>query len=270
MAKARESRLILGLLAAMALSSAAPAQAPRPKAAAPADRLYSYRVVRTYPHDPGAFTQGLSFENGQLLESTGLVGRSSIRRVRLETGEVLMRRDLGSPYFGEGAVAWKDKVVQLTWQHQVGFIYGAADFKPRGTFKYKGEGWALTKDDRRIIMSDGTDQIRFLNPETLAETGRIKVTFRGVPVRNINEIEWVKGEIWGNVWQTDIIVRINPATGAVVGRVNLQGILAPQDRTGSEDVLNGIAYDAKGDRLFVTGKQWPKLYEIKLVDVAQP
>ena len=263
------SRLKSGVGLAALLVLAGPslhAQAPRP--AAP-DRLYGYKVVRTLPHDPGAFTQGLQYQDGYLLESTGLVGRSGVRKVQLETGKVLLKRDLGPPYFGEGMVTWGDKLVQLTWQHQVGFIYDTKTFAPRGQFKYRGEGWSLTKDDRRIIISDGTDEIRFLNPATLAETGRIKVTFRGQPLRNLNELEWVKGEIYANVWQTDMIVRINPNTGVVVGRINLTGLLSNADRqTSSPDVLNGIAYDAKGDRLFVTGKQWPKLYEIKLVEVA--
>jgi glutamine cyclotransferase len=254
---------LLAGIAALCLAGSAPAQAP------PADKLYGFQVVRTYPHDPGAFTQGLVYEDGYLLESTGMVGRSSIRKVRLETGEVLMKRDLAAPYFGEGLVAWKGRIVQLTWQHQVGFLYGANDFRLRGTFKYRGEGWGLTHDGRRIIMSDGTDQLRFLNPDTLAETGRVSVTFRGRPVHNLNELEWIKGEVWANVWQTDIIVRINPATGVVTGRIDLAGILPPKDRLGYEDVLNGIAYDAKGDRIFVTGKQWPKLYQIKLLDIPQ-
>jgi glutamine cyclotransferase len=264
------STLKVGLgLAALAVGlagSSLQAQAPRPTVP---DRLYGYRIVKTYPHDPGAFTQGLQYQDGYLLESTGLVGRSSIRKVQLETGAVVLKRDLGPPYFGEGIVTWGDKLAQLTWQHQVGFLYDAKTFAPRGQFKYRGEGWSLTKDDRRLIMSDGTDQIRFLNPNTLAETGRLKVTFRGQPLRNLNELEWVKGEIYANVWQTDMIVRINPTTGVVVGRINLAGLLSEADRRGSSpDVLNGIAYDAKGDRLFVTGKQWPKLYEIKLVEVA--
>jgi glutamine cyclotransferase len=257
-------------LAALLLGLAGPslhAQAPRP---AVPDRLYGYRIVKAYPHDPGAFTEGLQYQDGYLLESTGLVGRSNIRKVKLETGAVILKRDLAAPYFGEGIITWGDKLVQLTWQHQIGFIYDAATFAPRGQFKYRGEGWALTKDDRRIIMTDGTDEIRFLNPTTLAETGRLKVTFRGQPLRNLNEVEWVKGEIYANVWQTDMIVRINPVTGVVVGRINLGGLLSDADRRGSSpDVLNGIAYDAKGDRLFVTGKQWPKLYEIKLVEVAR-
>jgi len=261
-------RALLALVILLGLGSAVPAQAPKSApapAAATGDPLYGYEVVRSFPHDPGAFTQGLLYQDGYLWEGTGLVGRSSIRKVRLETGEVLMQHTLTGPYFGEGIVLWKDRLLQLTWQHQVGFIYGAHDFKPRGSFKYPGEGWGLTHDGRRIIMSDGTSAIRFLDPETLAETGRINVTFRGAPVRNLNELEWIKGEIWANVWQTDVIVRINPKTGAVTGRINLAGILDPKDRRGGEDVLNGIAYDAKGDRIFVTGKQWPRLYEIRLV-----
>ena len=250
------------ILCACLAASATPAQ-NRP---GPPDRIYGYQVVRSFPHDPGAFTEGLLYQDGYLLESTGLVGHSGIRKVKLETGKVLMQRPLKGPYFGEGIVTWKDKLVELTWQHQIGFIYGAANFVPHGSFRYVGEGWALTKDDHRLIMSDGTDEIRFLNPDTLAETGRLHVTFRGQPVKNINELEWVKGEIFANIWQTDIIVRIDPVSGAVVGRIDLGGLLAPQDRNGSEDVLNGIAYDAKGDRLFVTGKQWSKLYQIKLVE----
>jgi glutaminyl-peptide cyclotransferase len=264
------SKLTAGLaLAGLLLGLAGPSLRAQPLRPAAPDRLYGYRVVKAYPHDPGAFTEGLQYQDGYLLESTGLVGRSNIRKVRLETGEVVQKRDLGPPFFGEGIVSWGDKLVQLTWQHHVGFIYDAATFAPRGQFKYRGEGWSLTKDDRRIIMSDGTDEIRFLDPATLAETGRIKVTFRGQPLRNLNELEWVKGEIYANVWQTDMVVRIDPRTGVVVGRINLGGLLSEADRRASSpDVLNGIAYDAKGDRLFVTGKQWPKLYEIKLVEVS--
>jgi glutaminyl-peptide cyclotransferase len=251
-------------LVAWAVGLCAPALAQTP---APADKVYTAQVVRSFPHDPSAFTEGLLYEGGVLYESTGMVGRSFIRKSQLETGKVLLQRDLKPPYFGEGMVLWKGKVVQLTWQHQLGFTYRAGDFAPTGSFKYKGEGWALTKDDRRLIMSDGTDQIRFLNPDTLAETGRIKVTFRGQPVDKINELEWVKGEIFANIWQTDLIVRIDPRTGRVVGRVNLEGLPLAQDRNGREDVLNGIAYDAKADRLLVTGKQWSKIYQIKLTEV---
>ena len=264
-------RLFASLFALAAFAAPALAQAPPAPPASAAtevpDKLYSARIVRSFPHDPSAFTEGLLYEDGVIYESTGLVGRSLMRKSELETGKVLLQRELAAPYFGEGIVTWKGKLVQLTWQHQVGFIYDAADFKPRGSFKYPGEGWALTKDDRRLIMSDGTDQIRFLNPDTLAETGRLHVTFRGEPVRDINEVEWVKGEIFANIWQTDVIVRIDPKTGRVVGRISLRGLPLAQDRNGSEDVLNGIAYDAKADRLLVTGKQWSKIYQIELVEV---
>ena len=260
--------LALGVLGACSAQPASQAQPvsppPAPVAIATADRIYDYEVVATYPHDPNAFTQGLLFVDGQLYESTGQVGRSSIRKVDLATGKVLQQRDIKGPYFGEGLVNWKDRLIVLTWRHQKGFIYDLATFAPRGEWSYPDEGWGLTQDGRRLIMSDGTPELRFLDPETLKETGRIRVTFNGKPVGALNELEWIKGEIWANVWTTDLIVRIDPATGNVVGRVLLAGLLKPEDRAGAEDVLNGIAYDAKQDRIFVTGKQWPKLYEIKV------
>ncbi len=265
-------RIAVSLLALVSVLSTpaiaqAPSRAPVAQAASVPDRLYSARVVRSFPHDPSAFTEGLLYEDGVIYESTGMVGRSFIRKSRLETGEVLLQRELKPPYFGEGIVTWKGKLVQLTWQHEVGFVYGASDFTPRGSFKYSGEGWALTKDDRRLIMSDGTDQIRFLDPDALAETGRIRVTFKSEPVRDINEVEWVKGEIFANIWQTDIIIRIDPKTGQVLGRISLTGLPLMQDRNGGEDVMNGIAYDAASDRLLVTGKQWSKIYQIELVEI---
>jgi glutaminyl-peptide cyclotransferase len=226
---------------------------------------YGYEVAHTYPHDPGAFTQGLFYLNGFLYEGTGLPGESSIRKVRLETGEVLQKRDVPDPYFGEGIVNWKDRLIELTWQAQAGFIYDLDSFAPRGEFQYPGEGWALTQDGKRIIMSDGSPELRFWDPETLKEMGRITVTDEGRPVKNLNELEWVKGEIYANIWQTNRVARIDPATGKVTGWIDLAGLLSPADRTEQTDVLNGIAYDAQGDRLFVTGKKWPKLFEIKLV-----
>ena len=260
--------LALGILGACSAQPAAQAQAPAPAVAPiPPDRIYDYEVVASYPHDPRAFTQGLVFVDGHLYESTGQVGRTSIRKVDLVTGKVLQKRDLEGPYFGEGIVNWKDRLIALTWRHQKGFVYDLATFAPRGEWTYPGEGWGLTQDGRRLIMSDGTPELRFLDPETLKETGRIRVTFNGKPVGALNELEWIKGEIWANVWTTDLIVRIDPATGQVTGRVLLADLLKPEDRIGSEpDVLNGIAYDAANDRLFVTGKQWPRLYEIKLVE----
>ncbi|MDB5440691.1 MAG: glutamine cyclotransferase [Caulobacteraceae bacterium] len=245
---------------------------PQPaSAAAPPDRVYDYQVVASFPHDTDAFTEGLFYQGGQLYESTGLEGKSFIRRVDLQTGKVLQNRPISDQYFGEGIIAWKDKLLELTWKNQVGFIYDLKTFEPIGQFSYPGEGWALTTDGRRIIMSDGTAQIRFLDPDTLKETSRINVTLQGKPMTNLNELEWVKGEIYANIWQTDTIVRIDPVTGNVVGRIDLRGLLSAADRAGSRpDVLNGIAYDAAGDRLFVTGKDWPKLYQIKLVERPQP
>ena len=186
--------------------------------------------------------------------------------VKLETGEVLQKLDIPAQYFGEGIVNWHSRLLSLTWRSHIGFIFDLATLKQQGQFRYDGEGWALTQDGRQILMSDGTPQIRFINPQTLKETGRITVTLDGKPVRNVNELEWVKGEIYANVWQTDWILRIDPHDGRVVGLINLAGLLRSSDRIpGQTDVLNGIAYDAKGDRLFITGKKWPKLFEIKLV-----
>jgi glutaminyl-peptide cyclotransferase len=227
---------------------------------------YSYQVVHTYRHDPTAYTQGLLYLDGFLYEGTGWNARSSIRKVRLETGEVLQKRSISDAYFGEGIVNWKDRLIEITWQTQVGFVYDLATFQPLREFHYEGEGWGLTQDGKRIIMSDGvTPRLRFWDPETLRETGSIKVTADGEPVLNLNELEWVKGEVYANIYQTDRIARINPANGKVVGWIDLTGLLSPADRTGDTDVLNGIAYDAKTDRLWVTGKNWPKLFEIRLV-----
>jgi len=227
--------------------------------------VYEADVVNSYPHDPSAFTEGLFYSNGFLYESTGLEGHSSIRKVRLETGAVLQKVDIPAQYFGEGIVNWRGRLISLTWKSQIGFIFDLATFKQQRQFSYPGEGWALTRDEKELIMSDGTPELRFLDPATLKETHRITVTVDGKPLANVNELEWVKGEIFANVWQTDWIVRIDPGTGRVVGAINLAGLLARADRVaGQTDVLNGIAYDAKHDRLFVTGKNWPKLFEIRL------
>ena len=226
---------------------------------------YGVEVIRVYPHDPSAYTEGLFYLDGYLYESTGLEQHSSIRKVRLETGEVLQKIEIPAKYFGEGIVNWNGRLISLTWKSHVGFLFDLATFKRQGEFHYEGEGWALTQDGRQILMSDGTPQIRFINPQTLKETNRITVTLDGKPVRNVNELEWVKGEIYANVWQTDWILRIDAHDGRVIGLINLAGLLPASDRVaGQTDVLNGIAYDAKGDRLFVTGKNWPKLFEIRL------
>jgi glutaminyl-peptide cyclotransferase len=227
---------------------------------------YTCQVIHTYSHDNTAFTQGLFYLNGFLYESTGINNQSSIRKVKLETGEVLEKRDLPGQYFGEGIVNWKDHLIELTWQAQEGFLYDLDTFALRRDFHYPGEGWGLTQDGKRIIMSDGTPQLRFWDPETLAETGRITVTADGQPVRNLNELEWVEGEVFANIWTTDRIARIDPKTGHVVGWIDCTGLLGPNDTVGGDGaVLNGIAYDAATNRLFVTGKLWPKLFEIRLV-----
>jgi glutamine cyclotransferase len=227
--------------------------------------VYGYDIVHTYPHDTSAFTEGLFYLNGYLYESTGLEQHSSIRKVRLETGEIVQKHDVPPQYFGEGIVNWKDHLISLTWKSQVGFVYDLRSFRPERQFTYDGEGWALTQDGTRILMSDGTPEIRLLNPQTLLPTGRILVTLDGKAINNINELEWVKGEIYANVWQTNWILRIDPHDGHVVGAINMAGLLAPSDIVrGQTDVLNGIAYDAKHDRLFVTGKNWPKLFEIRV------
>jgi len=229
---------------------------------------YTFEVVHSYPHDRTAFTEGLFYLDGFLYESTGIEGASSVRKVRLETGEVVQRHDLPSAYFGEGIIHWKDRLIQLTYKTEVGFVYNLSTFETERRFEYPGEGWAMTQDGKNIFMSDGTAQIRIWDPETLQELRRITVTDQGQPVPNVNELEWVKGEIYANIWETDRIARIDPATGRVVGWIDLAGLLNPNERiAGPEgtDVLNGIAYDAKGNRLFVTGKRWPKLFEIRLV-----
>jgi glutaminyl-peptide cyclotransferase len=225
--------------------------------------MYTYQIVRAYPHDPGAFTQGLQYVDGALYEGTGLNGRSSIRRVRLETGDVLQKRDITPQYFGEGITIWKDELIELTWRSEVAFVYDKSTFQERRRFKYAGEGWGLTHDGVNLVMSDGSDRLRWLDPATFAERRRIPVTADGLPVRNLNELEFVKGEIFANIWQTDVIARI-ARDGRVVGWIDLSGLLSPSERTGT-DVLNGIAYDESKDRLFVTGKLWPKLFEIKVV-----
>ena len=224
-----------------------------------------YQVVRVYPHDPNAFTQGLQYVNGALYEGTGLNGRSSIRRVELETGKVLQRREVPPTHFGEGITVFKSDLFELTWQTHVAFVYDPTSFEPKKQFSYPGEGWGLTHDGTSLIMSDGSDELRYLDPATFAEKRRLKVTAAGAPLRNLNELEYVKGEIFANIWQTDYVVRIAPASGRVTAYLDLRGLLTPAERANT-DVLNGIAYDDGRDRLFVTGKLWPKLFEIKIVE----
>jgi glutamine cyclotransferase len=255
------NRLFVMGVAVVAVLGFGPASLDTQRPAAP---TFSYRLVRSYPHDRGAYTQGLVFHNGVLYESTGLNGQSSIRKVRLETGEVLQIRPLDQRYFGEGIAIVGNELIQLTWQTELGFVYDLATFDSRRTFAYPGEGWGLTYDGKRLIMSDGSPTLRFLDPATLKETGRLTVRDRGMPVDELNELEVVKGEIFANVYQTERIVRISPKTGQVTGWIDMRGLLSPREAAGAE-VLNGIAYDAAGDRLFVTGKLWPRLFEIEVV-----
>jgi glutaminyl-peptide cyclotransferase len=229
--------------------------------------LYGYQIQRVFPHDPRAFTQGLQYVDGFLYEGTGQHGQSSIRKVKLETGEVLQKRDIPVEHFGEGITVWKNDLIELTWQSHVAFVYDRQSFETKKQFSYPGEGWGLTHDGTDLIMSDGTDQLRRLDPVTFAEKGRIKVTAAGVPLRNLNELEFVKGEIFANIWMTDQVARIASDTGRVTGLLDLTGLLTASERART-DVLNGIAYDAEHDRLFVTGKWWPKLFEIKVIKAA--
>jgi glutamine cyclotransferase len=264
----------LGLALVLALAAgpgAAVAQTPAPAAAPqtstpPAARppRQGYEVVAVHPHDPTAFTQGLVFRNGEFLESTGRYP-STVRRVRLQDGEVLARRELDTAYFGEGLTVLGDRAFSLTWQNGKGFIWNPDTLEPLGEFAYSGEGWGLTHDGTRLILSDGTARLRFLDPQTFAETGSVTVNWQGRPVGRINELEFIDGEVWANVWQTDAVLRIDPATGNILSVIDLSGLLAPGDITDpSDEVLNGIAWDPATRRLFVTGKNWPKLFEIRV------
>ena len=227
--------------------------------------VVGYRIVNTYPHDPRAFTQGLVFADGVLYEGTGLRGQSSLRMVNLKTGNILRVRQIAAHFFGEGITIYGNRVIQLTWRAKVGFVYDRQTFQLLDTFNYPSEGWGITHDGRSLIMSDGTSTLYFLDPQTFREVGRLEVHTRDGPVSRLNELEYVQGEIYANVWKTDRIAKISPQTGEVVGWIDLEGLLRPEDLNGRIDVLNGIAYDVKNDRLFVTGKLWPKLFEIELV-----
>lgn len=226
--------------------------------------VYTYRIINTYPHDRNAFTQGLVFEDGFLYEGTGLYGKSTLRKVELETGDIMKLHELSSEYFGEGIAIYQDKIYQLTYQSRRGFIYDKDKFTVLGEFTYTTEGWGLTCDGELLIMSDGTSTLSFRDPETLEEIYKITVYDNKGEVTRLNELEYVNGEIYANIWQTDYIARISPQTGRVIGWIDLKGLLDPEYRRNT-DVLNGIAYDAEYDRLFVTGKLWPYLFEIELI-----
>ena len=259
---ARRISVLSGLIAVASLSLSG--QGSIPPAASRASK-YGYTVVKSYPHDPKAYTQGLEYSGGVLYEGTGLKGQSGDRRVDLETGKVLQEVKIHPHNFGEGITVAAGKVFELTWKDRTGFVYDAKTLKLIRNFSYFGEGWGLTHDTAGVIMSDGTSTLRFLELTRFQERRKLKVMDAGAAIANLNELEWIKGEIWANVWQTDFIVRISPRDGRVLGWINLSGLLgAPYKAVGNDAVLNGIAYDSATDRVFVTGKLWPRLYEIKI------
>lgn len=254
------TRLSALLLTLLWVSSATPAE--------PA-QLYTYRVVNIYPHDAKAFTQGLAFDNGFLYEGTGLHGQSTLRKVELKTGRVIKRFQLPSRFFGEGITVLGEHIIQTTWRSNVAFVYDKRSFELRQTFVYPTEAWGLTHNGRHLILSDGTATLRYLDPRTFREVDRVEVYDGENPVLHLNELEFVRGEILANVWKTDRIARIAPESGRVTAWIDLSGILKAADHSDAVDVLNGIAYDPKNDRLFVTGKLWPRLFEIEIVSAAK-
>lgn len=250
-------RLLLGLF--LLTATTVPAQADTP-----------WTLVKSYPHDPKAFTQGLFFADGELYETTGQVGESEVRHVRLKDGKVLRRVAVDAPYFGEGAVAWGDEIISLTWRHRTGFRWNRDDFSLIATFRYEGEGWGLTHDGQYLIMSDGTEQLRFMDPADFSEVRRITVSSNGRRIKNLNELEWVNGEILANIWYSSRIARINPDTGSVIGWIDLAPLAKGLKLADTDAVLNGMAWDRVRQRLYVTGKYWPKLYQIRVDALVHP
>lgn len=238
------------MMSASALAQAAPS--------------YGYSIVARYPHSTQSYTEGFLYKDGKFYEGTGMEGRSGIQVLDPATAKVLNRRDMSNSFFGEGIVDWKGTMLQWTWQTHIGVVMDLATLKPLRTFNYSGEGWGMTRDDHRLITSDGSDTLRFRNPETFAEIGHIRVTDNGKPVDQLNELEYIKGEIWANVWHQERIARISPKDGHVISWVDVTGILPKSQKRDDESVLNGIAYDAAKDRIFITGKQWPTIFEIRV------
>jgi glutamine cyclotransferase len=275
---AARSIIIAAVVVVLAVAGAAllrsdskePGAAPEPTRPAGAAaqtapaRQAAYRVVNSYPHDPEAFLQGLVYHDGNFYESTGLQGRSSLRLVDFPSGKVEKMINLSPEFFGEGLAVVGDRLVQLTWTTRKGFVYDRESFRLLREFSYQTEGWGITYDGKHLVMSDGTNQLTFLDPETFEPVRRLRVTMDGRPLNQLNELEFIQGEIWANVWQQDIIVRIDPESGRVTSFLNLRGILRPEMRTGNEDVLNGIAYDEHEKRIFVSGKLWPRVFEIQV------
>jgi len=268
MVRLRAGRGIATGVALAMLAGAAPVVSrpalPQAGAVAPARPVQPARVLATYPHDPAAFTQGLFFSDGRLFETTGQHGESALREVELRTGKAKREVKLARRYFGEGSTGWGKTIVSLTWQDGIAFRWDRDTFKPLGQFRYGGEGWGLTHDGRDLILSDGTSELRFLDPKSFAERRRVRVTWQGKPVRQLNELEYVRGELLANIWHTDLIARIDPATGVIKGFLDLSDVTASLNLADPEAVLNGIAHDAKTGKLYVTGKDWPKLFEIAL------
>ncbi|MFY9570927.1 MAG: glutaminyl-peptide cyclotransferase [Blastocatellia bacterium] len=224
----------------------------------------AYEVVNSYPHDPTSFTQGLVWRDGGFFESTGMYGQSKLRRLEFPSGKVLKEIRLAPELFGEGLAAVDDRLIQLTWKSRRGFVYDLQTLRLLQEFSYDTEGWGLTYDGTNLILSDGSSDLFYLDPKTFKPVRKLAVRMNGQPVHELNELEFIDGEIWANVWQKDLILRIDPSTGQVTSLLDLKGVLAPSDKTGSEDVLNGIAYDAGQKRLFITGKLWPRIFEIKI------
>lgn len=244
--------------------SAAAAPPPAAATAEAAPPVVIARIVARYPHDPAAFTQGLFVRDGKLYETTGLIGQSTLREVDLATGQVRRSVDLPNGSFGEGATDWGKQIYSITWREGVAYRWDRKSFRQLGQFSYPGEGWGLTHDGQRLILSDGTPELRFLDPKTFAETGRITVTFAGAPLAQLNELEWIDGAVWANVWHQNALVRIDPASGRVTQVLDLAPLVEAVTVSDPEAVPNGIAWDAKAKRLLVTGKKWPALFEIAL------
>ena len=249
-------------LAALLLLAVAPLGAqPTAEPPVPVDVAVA---VQRFPHDPGAFTQGLFIDKGELFESTGKVGRSSVRKVDLKSGRVLRQVRVPAPYFGEGIAPWRDQVLSLTWQDGTGFRWDRKSFRKLGTFRYQGEGWALTSTGTQLVMSDGSDVLRFVDPATFTVKRSVRVTFKGQPLRQLNEITWIDGQVYANVWQTDYAVRIDPASGRVVRVIDLAALHREAGVVGHDQVANGIAWDARSRKIYMTGKEWPWLFEVRL------
>ncbi len=230
----------------------------------------SVKVLAKYPHDPDSFTQGLLYADGLLYESAGLYGQSTLRKLELESGAVLLEERLDEQYFAEGLALWDDKLYQLTWKENTGFIYDPGDFSQLGTFSYPTEGWGLTTDGSSLILSDGSANLYFIDPQTMQTSRTLQVSLDGAPLERLNELEYIRGEIYANIWYKDLIVRINPKSGEVIGVIDFSLLRQGEDAPAPQDVLNGIAYDAQGDRLFITGKNWPWIFEVAVETVKTP